>query len=93
MAVGDQRFCPTLGANSFAGTVVVDGAKVVKVDFPKTYSKIPHVSFTLGDSMSPTVPCRQIITKTHFKLRFKSTYTGEVDWFVEPDQFEYLTQE
>ena len=65
--------------NFASGTVSFNNTKTMKVTFNKAFNIVPSVMLTLGDSNNAPAYKWQV-TKTDFKIRFKSPYTGEVGW-------------
>lgn len=68
-----------VGLNSQSGTVMFDGTKSMRVDFTPEFTNHPGVTVTLGDSNTSPV-YRVWVGKTGFTIRFKTAYTGEVQW-------------
>lgn len=62
-----------------SGTISFLNEKTKNVVFQPSFSDIPSVDLTLGDE-TLTPPYRINVTKNGFTIKFKISYTGEVEW-------------
>jgi len=61
------------------GNVSFISQKTMNIIFPSAFSIIPAVDLTLGDEHQ-TPPFRISVTKSGFTIKFKTNYTGDVEW-------------
>ena len=61
------------------GTAIFDNQKTMNIIFPFPFSIVPAVDLTLGDEHQ-TPPFRISVTKNGFTIKFKTNYTGDVEW-------------
>lgn len=69
-----------VGENVQHGIVNFSGRKICKVTFEKPFENHPSVTITLEDSGSAFAPCRTKVSRTGFRVLFKTPYTGSVGW-------------
>jgi len=53
--------------------------KTKNVIFPKSFNIVPAVDLTLGDDTTAP-PYKISVTKNGFTIKFKTNYTGDVEW-------------
>ena len=63
------------------GTISFRNSKTAVVQFEKPFTRKPSISLTLCDE-SRSVQYKQNVTKNKFTVRFKSRFTGDVDWMA-----------
>lgn len=68
-----------MGTNVQAGTVVFNNTKTMTITFPTAFKLRPHVNLTLADDNNAPAH-KQVVSKTQMKIKFKTPFTGEVDW-------------
>lgn len=64
------------------GTVNVKGTKTVKIKFPSQFKQAPRISITLGNN-SLSIPYKQAVNRNRLVIKFKTSYTGEIDWIAQ----------
>lgn len=67
------------GQNVQTGTAFFDNVKTVVVTFENAFLKTPNISLTMNDSGAVPV-FKTDVTTTQFVIRFKTSWSGEVDW-------------
>ena len=68
-----------VGINSQSGRVYFNNTKTMSIEFHREFPIVPTVMLTLGNTNNSPV-YRTQVTTTGFKIRFKTSYIGEVDW-------------
>jgi len=58
-----------------------NNTKSARLDFDRTFKRVPTVNPTMNDTGN-VPPYKQIVTKTHCIIRFKSNFNGEVSVLV-----------
>ncbi len=77
-AAGDKKKRFNVGDNLQHYTAVFSGVKTMEVPFTKAFSKKPHIQVTPKDSGS--IPDFKVDEEnTKITLRFKSSWTGEIN--------------
>lgn len=61
------------------GNVTFVSQKTMNIIFPSSFSIIPAVDLTLGEEHGGP-PFRISVTKNGFIVKFKTNYSGELEW-------------